>query len=34
MGACLGCAVSDELMATAHYRHVCVDGPVFDAAPD
>jgi dihydroorotate dehydrogenase electron transfer subunit len=30
MGACLGCAVSvnDD---DAHYRHVCVDGPVFDA---
>jgi dihydroorotate dehydrogenase electron transfer subunit len=30
MGACLGCAVElkgDE----ARYRHVCVDGPVFDA---
>ncbi len=31
MGACLGCAVqlkNDE----ARYRHVCMDGPVFDAA--
>ena len=30
MGACLGCAVRivDD---KAHYRHVCVDGPVFDA---
>jgi dihydroorotate dehydrogenase electron transfer subunit len=30
MGACLGCAVSvnDD---DAHYRHACVDGPVFDA---
>jgi dihydroorotate dehydrogenase electron transfer subunit len=30
MGACLGCAVQlqdDDV----HYRHVCVDGPVFDA---
>ena len=30
MGACLGCAVrvrDDD----AHYRHVCMDGPVFDA---
>ena len=30
MGACLGCAVAvkDD---DARYRHVCVDGPVFDA---
>lgn len=30
MGACLGCAVkvSDD---DDHYRHVCMDGPVFDA---
>jgi dihydroorotate dehydrogenase electron transfer subunit len=30
MGACLGCAVQlrDD---DSHYRHVCVDGPVFDA---
>lgn len=31
MGACLGCAVQlqDDV---DHYRHVCVDGPVFDAS--
>ena len=30
MGACLGCAVqvNDD---DVRYRHVCVDGPVFDA---
>ncbi|PID40737.1 MAG: dihydroorotate dehydrogenase electron transfer subunit [Proteobacteria bacterium] len=30
MGACLGCAVQvkDD---NDHYRHVCIDGPVFDA---
>jgi len=30
MGACLGCAVKvrDD---NQRYRHVCVDGPVFDA---
>jgi dihydroorotate dehydrogenase electron transfer subunit len=31
MGACLGCAVQVQ-DDDAHYRHVCVDGPVFDAA--
>lgn len=30
MGACLGCAVQLQDDAD-HYRHVCVDGPVFDA---
>lgn len=29
MGACLGCAVPDADPA-AGYRHVCIDGPVFD----
>jgi dihydroorotate dehydrogenase electron transfer subunit len=31
MGACLGCAVQLKGDA-ARYRHVCMDGPVFDAA--
>jgi len=31
MGACLGCAV-ETTDGDGHYRHVCVDGPVFDAA--
>ena len=31
MGACLGCAVQLKDDDT-RYRHVCVDGPVFDAA--
>ncbi len=30
MGACLGCAVP-ESDARQAYRHVCVDGPVFDS---
>ena len=30
MGACLGCAV-ETTDGDARYRHVCVDGPVFDA---
>ncbi|BBO93504.1 dihydroorotate dehydrogenase electron transfer subunit [Desulfosarcina ovata] len=30
MGACLGCAVQTRGDA-ARYRHVCMDGPVFDA---
>jgi dihydroorotate dehydrogenase electron transfer subunit len=29
MGACLGCAVADA-DPQAGYRHVCIDGPVFD----
>jgi dihydroorotate dehydrogenase electron transfer subunit len=29
MGACLGCAVPDT-DPSAGYRHVCIDGPVFD----
>lgn len=29
MGACLGCALPDR-DAEAPYRHVCIDGPVFD----
>jgi dihydroorotate dehydrogenase electron transfer subunit len=31
IGACLGCAVAAEAPDTA-FRHVCRDGPVFDAA--
>jgi dihydroorotate dehydrogenase electron transfer subunit len=30
MGACLGCAV-ETVDQDAGYRHVCIDGPVFDA---
>jgi dihydroorotate dehydrogenase electron transfer subunit len=29
MGACLGCALPDK-DKSAPYRHVCIDGPVFD----
>ncbi len=29
MGACLGCAVEGK-DTSDHYRHVCIDGPVFD----
>ncbi|MFZ5572112.1 MAG: dihydroorotate dehydrogenase electron transfer subunit [Thermodesulfobacteriota bacterium] len=31
MGVCLGCAVEDRRPADK-YRHVCIDGPVFEAA--
>ena len=31
MGACLGCAFESR-MPDGRYRHVCLDGPVFDAA--
>ncbi len=31
MGVCLGCALDDQVI-TDKYRHVCIDGPVFDAA--
>ena len=31
LGACLGCAVNKN-ENTGKYQHVCIDGPVFDAA--
>lgn len=31
LGVCLGCAMDDNKV-TEKYRHVCIDGPVFDAA--
>jgi dihydroorotate dehydrogenase electron transfer subunit len=31
IGACLGCAVADRQGESAPFRHVCVEGPVFDS---
>ena len=31
LGVCLGCAVKTSNKETTEYKHVCKDGPVFDA---